>query len=77
MLEVRAAGGYLAIQWRRNGITAGQNGFTGSFTNFAEIYVTENTVMQDLGVYEVTLNPNPGQSRPDLIQFVVMEPGKI
>ncbi len=74
VLEVRATGGYRLIEWTRNEILQGFPGFlppAESFVHFSKIYVVENTSMEDLGVYDVLLNPSIGQRRPDVINFVV------
>ena len=47
------------------------------FVHFGEVYVTENTMMQDLGRYEVSLTtvPDSGQGAPEILQIPVISPG--
>ena len=81
VLETRASGGYQLSEWLRNG-----NGFrtvenTGSsspfiitlqeFLNFFEIFVRDNTTVNDLGVYEVDLVLGTGQTQAPEVDFTV------
>lgn len=80
VLEIKTAGRYSSIEWRKNGIVAGQSSFpvsAQSFAQFGEVYVVENTATEDLGVYDVILNPAPhsNQSTPAGIRFTVLPLG--
>ena len=62
VLEISNTGRYLFTQWARNAEIAGipSSGFQPSpkfFVQFGEVYFAENTTMEDLGIYEATLEP--------------------
>ena len=83
VLEISNTGRYLFAQWARNGEQAGipSSGFQPvleSFVHFGEVYYAENTTMEeDLGIYEVTVDPvpNSGQTRVEVF-FGVISLGK-
>ena len=82
VLEISNTGRYLFTQWARNGQLAGipSSGFQPffeSFTHFGEVYYAENTTMEDLGLYEATLEiaPSSGQTQVDFF-FAVISLGK-
>ena len=72
VLETRASGGYRQVDWLRNGNPFRTAANTQSlspfivtiqeFSNFFEIFVRDNTTVNDLGVYEVELTLGTGQS---------------
>ncbi len=70
VIEVRAHGRYHSIYWKRQG-HSGFNPPAEYFVHFNETYVVENTSVEDLGEYIVTVNPSIGLRRPDRIQFTV------
>ncbi len=76
VLEVRTTGRYFFTSWSRNGIGTG---LPGSFVHFGEVYVAENTTMEDLGRYEVVLNPAPSSDQilSTRIRFDVILPGTV
>ena len=82
VLEVRAAGRYRFIDWRRNGesfLSGGtfQPEIPEDFPNFFEIYVREPTTTDDLGIYEVDLAEFQGQQAPlEEVEFIVISSGK-
>ena len=67
VLETRASGGYREFEWNRNGnpFMVGSGRFPVSledFSNFFEIYVRDNTTVNDLGVYQAELVLGTGQT---------------
>ena len=67
VLETRASGGYREFEWNRNGnpFMLGSGLFPialQEFSNFFEIFVRNNTTVNDLGVYEVGLVLGTGQT---------------
>ena len=76
VLEVRAAGRYTLIVWRRNGVTfsvAPNTKFSLTFQelpNFFEIFVREPTTRDDLGVFTAEL-----LTTTDFISFAVVGAG--
>ena len=82
VLEISNTGRYRFTQWARNGELAGIPSsrfqpFLESFAHFGELYFAENTTMEDLGIYEATVEPAPrsGQ-RPVEVFFRVISLGK-
>ena len=79
-LEVRAKGHYSSIQWSRNGIAAGSESFATSpqsFVHFGEVYNVGASTVEDLGAYDVVLDPavKSSQSLPTRLRFNVLLPG--
>ena len=80
VLETRASGGYQWLEWDRNGnhFRTAENTLSLSpfiitlqeFSNFFEIYVRDNTTVNDLGVYEVDLILGTGAQVPE-VDFTV------
>ena len=82
VLEISNTGRYRFTQWARNGELAGipSSGFQAppeSFVHFGEVYFAENTAIEDLGIYETTVEiaPGSGQTPVDLF-FGVISLGK-
>ena len=80
MLEVRATGRYNFINWNRNGASFALGGafrpqIPEEFPHFYEIYLQEPTTTDDLGLYEVDLEPSQGQQAPNEVEFSVIAPG--
>ena len=73
VLEVRATGGFRFIEWGRNGAPVSIP--LTRFAHFGETYVTGETTVSDLGLYEVGLAPLSGQAAPSQVEFFVVEPG--
>ena len=81
VLETRASGGYSQFDWLRNGnaFRTVENTQTSSpfiitlqeFSNFFEIYVRDNTTVNDLGVYEADLQLGTGQTQAPEVDFTV------
>ena len=74
VLEISNTGRYFFTQWARNGELAGipSNGFQAppeSFVHFGEVYYAENTAMEDLGLYEATVEPAPGSGQMSVDVF--------
>ena len=68
VLEISNTGRYLFTQWARNGELAGipSSGFQPffeSFAHFGEVYYAESTTMEDLGIYEATVEATPGSGQ--------------
>ena len=80
VIETRASGGYQWLEWNRNGnaFRTAENTQSSSlfiitlqeFSNFFEIFVRDNTTVNDLGVYEVELVLGTGAQVPEL-NFIV------
>ena len=82
VLETRASGGYSQFEWTRNGnpFMLGSGRFPISleeFPNFFEIFVRDNTTVNDLGVYEVEFILAPGQTQIPEIEFAVTPYSKL
>ncbi len=79
VIEMRAFGRYVYIEWSRKGFTAASKGILvtppSSYVNFGEIYHNANTNGEDFGVYNVRLVPFRGQRIVDT-PVIVTEPGK-
>ncbi len=73
VLEVRATGGFSFIPWTRNGALVSIP--ITRFADFGETYVTGETTVSDLGLYEVRLALLSGQGGPSQVEFFVVEPG--
>ena len=80
-LQVTTTGRYEYIQWMRNSVILnGESGLNppgSAYADFGEIYYTLSSTTEDLGIYEASLQPAPGQEEVDSIVFVVVEPGKL
>ena len=82
VLEISNTGRYRFTSWARNGELAGipSSGFQPffeSFAHFGEVYYAESTTMEDLGIYEATLEAAPMSSQtPVDIFFDVILLGK-
>ena len=82
VLEISNTGRYRFTSWARNGELAEipSNGFQAppeSFVHFGEIYFAENTAMEDLGLYETTVEPTPMSDQTTVdIFFAVISLGK-
>ena len=83
VLETRASGGYRHFDYERNGnaFRTVENTQSSSpfiitlqeFSNFFEIFVRDNTTVNDLGVYEVDLQLGTGQTgQVPEVQFTVI-----
>ena len=58
VLEVRTAGRYQLIRWRRNSNEVGMGDFhpgSGNFSHFSEVYTRVPTTASDFGVYDIHL----------------------
>ena len=81
VIETRASGGYRQFDWTRNGNefrTAANTHSSSSFiitlqefSNFFEIFVRDNTTVNDLGVYEADLVAGTGQTQVPEVDFTV------
>ena len=74
VLETRASGGYSQFEWQRNGnpFMVGSGRFPISleeFPNFFEIYVRDNTTVNDLAEYNVDLLQ--GEPQVSEVEFTV------
>ena len=79
VIETRASGGYQWLEWSKNGYpfrtvenTQSSSPFIVTiqeFPNFFEIFVRDNTTVNDLGVYEVELVG--GQPQAPEVDFTV------
>lgn len=69
-MEVRSGGGYSTIEWSTDGIRIGRR-----LVHFGDILCIEDTTTFDTGLYEVDLAPSFGQSAPDTVEFIVIQPG--
>ena len=79
VLEVTTTGRYNFIQWTKNRDPAGFGDFqvtADNFAHFGEIYVQEETSMDDITVYSVDLNVFRAQRVPDKVYFAVIILGK-
>ena len=78
VLQIRASGPYQHVQWSRNGqiILGGVDPLPETFSHFGDIYVINNTTMNDLGIYEAQLILLNGQPA-DVISFVAVKQGKL
>ena len=87
VIEVRTSGEYQVHFWIRNENLFGTSGnfqvmLPEEFPNFAEIFVRDNTTVDDLGIYSVrpTLANVNSQTHtilpdPDGVEFAVIAPG--
>ena len=85
VIEVRTSGEYQVHFWRRNENLFGTSGnfqvmVPDEFPNFAEIFVRDNTTVDDLGIYSVqpTLTTANSQTHviiPYTVDFAVIAPG--
>lgn len=87
VIEVKATGGYYILYWSKNDNFFGDTNFPvtfpDEFPNFMEIFVRDNTTVNDIGIYRVqpiidpesTATPTilPG---PLGVDFVVIAPGQ-
>ena len=82
VIETRASGGYQWLEWSKNGYPFRAAGAPGTspfivtiqeFPNFFEIFVRDNTTVNDLGVYEVDLVVGTGQTQTQVpeVDFTV------
>ena len=75
-LEVRTTGRYFFTQWTRNGNPLDNQ--LPNYAHFGEIYFVENTGVQDLGAYEVTVvrAQNSDQTAVNInVLLTVVSPG--
>lgn len=77
VLEIRTSGPFHYIEWTRNGIRAGQPGFSPVIlVQFGEVFVDTSTTAESLGQYDVNLVPPVGLNLvPPTISFVVTSTG--
>lgn len=75
VLEIRTSGPFRHIRWKRNGIFLSKSPER-IIAHFGEIYVKNNTNLQALGKYDVSLVPAAsGQAVPPMLSFFVVLPG--
>ena len=68
VLEIKTTGRFWFIQWRRNADPLFLPNDAPNFVHFGDIYYTNMTTMQDLGIYEAVLEPDFGGTG---IQYVM------
>ena len=79
VLQIRSTGAYQSINWFRNGqMLLGATGpLPDTFVHFGDIYVVDDTTVDDLGVYEVYLTGKSSLQRTsNVTYFVAVEQGK-
>ena len=80
VIELKATGRYLRIQWQKNGLSANIPQGPNEFPNHYEIYVVGETTEDDFGLYEVSLFPfdiTGQRAVPGELDFVVIPPCKL
>ena len=78
VLEVKATGRYNYIKWTKNGNSAGSDDFPVTSDNifhFGEVFVQNETTLDDLQVYGAELIPHPGQTAPKRVEIVAIQGG--